>query len=149
GVSPSQVRQALAANNVLAAVGQTKGSLVQVNLTANTDLRSVHEFQQLVVRENNGSVVRLGDLADVVLGAEDYDTAVNFTGQTAVFIGVWSLPNANSLDVIARVRGELDGLQREIPKQIDARIAYDATTYIESAISDVERTLAETLVIVV
>ena len=104
GVSPSQVRQALASNNYLAAVGQTKGSLVQVNLTANTDLSSVREFKQLVVRQKNGSVVRLGDLAEVVLGAEDYDTSVNFSGQTAVFIGMWALPNANSLDVIARVR---------------------------------------------
>src|SRR5919201_1768992 len=92
-VSPAQVRQGLAANNYLAAVGQTKGSLVQVNLTANTDLRSVKEFKDLVGREREGAVVRLGDVADVVLGAEDYDAAVNFSGQTAVFIGVWSLPN--------------------------------------------------------
>src|SRR5512139_2096694 len=96
-ISPAQVRQALAANNYLAAVGQTKGSLVQVNLTANTDLRSVKEFQQLVIRERDGAMVRLGDVAEVVLGAEDYDTAVNFSGQTAVFIGVWALPNANAL----------------------------------------------------
>ena len=149
GISPSQVRQALAANNYLAAVGQTKGSLVQVNLTANTDLRSVHEFQQLVVRESKGSVIRLGDLADVALGAEDYDTAVNFSGQTAVFIGVWALPNANSLDVIRRVRAEMDNLKKEIPDQIQAAIAYDGTSYIKSAIDDVEHTLGETLLIVV
>src|SRR6266545_3783979 len=146
-VSPAQVRQALAANNSLAAVGQTKGSLVQVNLTANTDLRSAKEFQQLVLREKDGAVVRLGDVADVVLGAEDYDAAVNFSGQTAVFIGVWSLPNANSLDVIKRVRAEIESLQKEIPEQIQARVAYDATAYIRDAISEVETTLAETLLI--
>jgi multidrug efflux pump len=149
GVSPGQVRQALAANNYLAAVGQTKGSLVQVNLTANTDLNSVHEFQQLVVRQKNGAVVRLGDIADIVLGAEDYDTAVNFTGQTAVFIGVWALPNANSLDVIQRVRAEMDNLKKEIPEQITAVVAYDGTAYIKSAIREVEHTLGETLLIVV
>ncbi|HET9554837.1 MAG TPA: efflux RND transporter permease subunit [Anaeromyxobacteraceae bacterium] len=148
-VSPAQVRQALAANNYLAAVGQTKGSLVQVNLTANTDLRSAQEFEQLVVRERGGAVVRLRDVADVVLGAEDYDTMVNFSGQTAVFIGVWALPNANSLDVIKRVRAELASLQKEIPEQIQARIAYDGTAYIQSAIEEVERTLGETLLIVV
>src|SRR5438046_8507167 len=109
-VSPAQVRQALAANNYLAAVGQTKGALVQVNLTANTDLRSVAEFKEMAIRQNNGAVVRLKDIADVVLGAEDYDAQVNFTGQTAVFIGVWALPNANSLDVIKRVRVEMDKL---------------------------------------
>jgi multidrug efflux pump len=148
-VSPAQVRQALAANNFLAAVGQTKGSLVQVNLTANTDLRSVAEFKDLVVRESKGAVVRLGDVADVVLGAEDYDAAVNFSGQTAVFIGVWSLPNANSLDVIKRVRAEMDSLQKELPEQIHAVIAYDATAYIRSAVREVESTLADTLMIVV
>ena len=91
-ISPAQVRQALAQNNYLAAVGQTKGSLVQVNLTANTDLRSPKEFEQLVVREQAGAVVRLGDIADVVLGAEDYDTAVNANGQTAVFMGIFPSP---------------------------------------------------------
>ncbi|HSD18809.1 MAG TPA: efflux RND transporter permease subunit [Anaeromyxobacter sp.] len=148
-VSPAQVRKALESNNYLAAVGQTRGSLVQVNLTTNTDLRSVKEFERLVVRERDGALVRLGDIANVVLGAEDYDAAVNFSGQTAVFIGVWALPTANSLDVIQRVRAEMDSLQKEIPEQIDARIAYDGTAYIKDAISEVEQTLAETLAIVV
>ena len=149
GLSPSQVRQALAANNYLAAVGQTKGSLVQVNLTANTDLNSVREFQQLVVRQKDGAVIRLGDVADIALGAEDYDSSVNFTGKTAVFIGVWALPNANALDVIGRVRVEMTNLQKEIPEQISAVIAYDGTNYIKNAVREVEHTLAETLLIVV
>ncbi|MBZ4417872.1 efflux RND transporter permease subunit [Myxococcus sp. RHSTA-1-4] len=148
-ISPAQVRQALAANNYLAAVGQTKGSLVQVNLTANTDLRSVEEFRQLIVRRDGGAVVRLSDIADVVLGAEDYDSEVNFTGQTAVFIGIWALPNANSLDVIQRVRAEMDSLRRDIPEQINATIAFDGTEYIQNAIDEVVKTLGETLLIVV
>jgi multidrug efflux pump len=148
-VSPAQVRQALAQNNYLAAVGQTKGQLVQVNLTANTDLRSPAEFEQLVIRQGGGATVRLRDVADVVLGAEDYDSAVNFSGQTAVFIGVWSLPNANSLDVIKRVRTEMDSLQKELPEQIKATIAYDGTAYIRSAIREVVSTLRDTLLIVV
>src|SRR5438874_1897277 len=148
-VSPVQIQRALAANNYLAAVGQTKGQLVQVNLTANTDLRSPEEFAQMVVRQDGQKSVHLRDVADVVLGAEDYDTAVNFSGQTAVFIGVWSLPNANSLDVIKRVRTEMDSLQKEIPQQIQARIAYDGTAYIRSAISEVASTLRDTLLIVV
>jgi len=148
-VSPAQVRQALAANNYLAAVGQTKGSLVQVNLTANTDLRSPKEFQQLVVKEHAGAVIRLGDVADIALGAEDYDTEVNANGQTAVFMGIFALPNANSLDVIKDVRTEMGALQKEIPEQLKASIAYDATGYIRSAISEVRETLLETLLIVV
>ena len=98
-VSPAQVRQALADNNFLSAVGSTKGSLVQVDLTANTDLHSVDDFKNLVIRQENGTLVRLGDVADVVLGAEDYNTEVRFSGQRAVFMGIFVLPNANSIDV--------------------------------------------------
>ena len=99
-ISPDQIRQVLAANNFLSAVGHTKGSLVQVNLTANTDLRSVDEFKNLVVKQNGDQLVRLSDVADVVLGAENYDSEVRFGGERAVFMGIWVLPNANSLDVI-------------------------------------------------
>ncbi|RKH08952.1 multidrug efflux protein [Corallococcus sp. CA053C] len=148
-VSPSQVRQALAANNSLAAVGQTKGSLVQVNLTTNTSLRSVEEFKQLIVRRDGGAVVRLSDIADVVLGAEDYDTDVTLNGKTAVFIGIWSLPNANSLEVMQRIRDEMGALQKEMPEQIHGSIAFDGTEYIQNAIDEVVSTLAETLLIVV
>jgi multidrug efflux pump len=148
-VSPMQVRQALAANNYLTAVGQTKGSLVQVNLTADTDLRSVEEFKRLVIREQGGATVRLEDIGDVVLGAEDYDAEVHFSGQTAVFMGIWPLPNANSLDVIRRVRAEMGGVQKDLPIGMQARIAYDATTYIDNAIHEVLKTLSETLLIVI
>jgi multidrug efflux pump len=148
-IGPAQVRNALAANNYLAAVGQTKGALIQVNLTTNTDLESVEEFKHLVVREQDGVIVRLEDIAEVALGAESYDDQVNFTGATAVFVGVWVLPNSNSLDVIKRVRTELDAIRDELPEQLRAEIAYDATKYIDSAIREVVTTLSETLAIVV
>ncbi|WP_375754472.1 efflux RND transporter permease subunit [Corallococcus exercitus] len=148
-VSPIQVRQALSANNALAAVGQTKGSLVQVNLTANTGLRSVEEFKQLIVRKDGGAVVRLSDIADVVLGAEDYDTDVTLNGKTAVFVGIWSLPNANSLDVMQRIRQEMDSLKKDLPEQIHGGVAFDGTDYIQNAIDEVVSTLIETLIIVV
>lgn len=147
-ISPAQIRDALAANNFLSAVGHTKGSLVQVNLSANTDLRSVEEFRNLVVRQSGNNLVRLGDVADVVLGAEDYDAEVRFSGQRAVFMGVWPLPNANSLDVIKRVRAELDSIQKELPTGLSGGIAYDATKYIDDAIHEVLKTLTETLLIV-
>ena len=147
-VSPVQVRQALAANNFLSALGQTKGSLIQVNLTADTDLRSVPEFKQLVIRQEHGALVRLGDIAEVVLGAEDYNTEVRFSGQTAVFMGVWVLPNSNSLDVIKAVTVEIDKIQKDLPTGMKAAVAYDATGYIRNALSEVFKTLMETLLIV-
>ena len=148
-VSPAQVRQALVANNFLAAVGKSKGSLIQVNLTANTDMRSVEDFKQLVIREQNGALVRIQDVGQVVLGAEDYDTEVRFSGQTAVFMGIWPLPNANSLDVIKRVRVEMEAISKQLPNGLSGRIAYDGTAYIENAIHEVVKTLSETLLIVV
>jgi multidrug efflux pump len=147
-INPSQVRDALAANNFLSAVGHTKGSLVQVNLTANTDLRSVEEFKNLVVRQSGDTLVRLRDIADVALGAEDYDSEVRFSGERAVFMGVWPLPTANSLDVIKRVRTELSAIKKELPSGLKGGIAYDATKYIQDAINEVIKTLTETLVIV-
>jgi multidrug efflux pump len=148
GISPDEVRQALAANNFLSAIGRTKGSLVQVNLTANTDLRSVEEFENLVLRQTGDTLVRLRDVADVALGAEDYDSEVRFTGERAVFMGVWVLPNANSLDVIKRVREEMAAIQTDLPTGLTGRVAYDATKYIDDAIREVIKTLTETLVIV-
>jgi multidrug efflux pump len=148
-ISPAEVRAVLAANNYLSALGRTKGALVQVNLTANTAIRSVDEFKRLAIRERDGAIVRLGDIADVVLGAEDYDAEVRFNGETAVFIGVFPLPNANTLDVIAAVRSELDAIKRDLPRGLDTFIAYDGTEYINNAIHEVYRTLADTLLIVI
>lgn len=148
-ITPAELIRALSANNYLAAVGKTKSSLIQVNLTANTDLRSVEEFKQLVIRQTDAGLVRLRDVADVVLGAEDYDTEVRFSGETAVFMGIWTLPSANSVDVIQAVRQEMDKIQNNLPASMKARIAYDATKYIKDAINEVTRTLLETLLIVV
>jgi multidrug efflux pump len=149
GISPSDVRTALAANNYLAAVGQTHGSWIQVNLTADTDLTSVEEFRRMVVRQNGDRFVRLEDIAQVSLGAESYDAEVRFSGETAVFMGIWALPNANSLDVMKRVALEMEEIKKDLPTGMQAGIAYDATRYIDDAIQEVVKTLAETLLIVV
>jgi multidrug efflux pump len=148
-VSPAQVRQALAANNFLAAVGRSKGAFIQVNLTANTNLNTIDDFKALAIRQQNGSIVRLSDIADVAMGAEDYDSEVHFSGQTAVFIGIWPLPNANSIDVIKKVQTEMAAIQRDLPRGMQARVAYDATRYINNAINEVLKTLGDTLLIVV
>jgi multidrug efflux pump len=148
-ITPSAVRDALAKNNYLSAIGSTKGSMVSVNLVANTNLKSPEEFKQLVVKQNNGVVVRLGDVADVVLGAENYDQDVRFNGETATFMGVWVLPTANSLEVIKQVRATIPGIQAQLPEGMKVGIPYDSTAYIQDAINEVLRTLTETLLIVI
>jgi multidrug efflux pump len=149
GVSPAEIRQALASNNYLAAVGQTKGQLVQINLTATTDLQTVEGFKKLVIRERDGALVRLEDIADVALGADNYDQDVRLSGRKEVFMGIWVLPNANSLDVIAQVRDELETIKTELPTGMRATVAFDSTNYINSAVNEVTRTLTETVAIVV
>ncbi|HEX9501999.1 MAG TPA: efflux RND transporter permease subunit, partial [Thermoanaerobaculia bacterium] len=149
GISPSQVQTALAQNNYLSALGRTKGSMTSVNLVANTNLQTADEFKQLVVKEDNGTVVRLSDIADVVLGAETYEQEVAFNGQTAVFIGIFTLPTANTLDVMKAVRAAIPDIQAQLPAGMKVGVPYDSSEYIQSAINEVLKTLAETLIIVV
>ena len=149
GISPSQIREALAANNYLAAIGSTKGALVQTYLAANTDMHSAEDFRRLVIYQKDDTIVRLQDIADVELGAEDYDTLVRYSGQTAVFAGVFPQPNANIIDVIGGVREELRQLKQDMPLGLDASIGYDASEYVANAIREVTGTLIDTLLIVI
>jgi multidrug efflux pump len=149
GIAPSAVRDALARNNYLSALGQTKGSMVSVNLVANTDLKTPEEFRQLVVKEQGGVVVRLADIAEVSLGAENYEQDIRFNGESATFMGVWVLPTANSLDVVSKVRDALPQIQAQLPAGMKVGIPYDSTAYIHDAIGEVLSTLTETLLIVI
>ena len=149
GLSASEVWSTLGRNNSLSALGRTKGTMTSVNLVANTDLKTPEEFRQMVVAQNGSDVVRLGDIADVSLGAEDYDSEVKFNGQSATFMGVWVLPTANALDVIKNVRASVKELEKELPVGITVGIPYDSTKYIEDSIHEVLKTLTETLLIVV
>jgi len=148
GLTASDISNALAANNFLSAVGNTKGQMVQINLTASTNLKSVDEFRKLVVKQQGGAVVRLGDVANVTLGAEDYDSEVGFDGKKAVYIGINIAPAANLLDVIARVRNTFPDIKSQLPAGLQGEIVYDSTKFVNSAIEEVIWTLGEALIIV-
>jgi len=148
GISAAEVRQALGNNNALAAVGATKGSMIQVSLVADTDLKNVDQFKQLVVARRDGAIIRLEDVAEVVLGAESYDEEVRFGGQKATFMGIWVLPTDSTVEVIKRVRAAFPDLQVRLPSGLNAKIAYDATAYIDDALKEIVKTLLETLLIV-
>src|SRR5438270_1083621 len=149
GIVPATVHYGPARTHYLSAVGHTKGSMVSVNLIANTDLRTSDEFRQLAVKEDKGVGVRLGEIADVVLGAQNYEQDVRFNGETATFMGIWVLPTANSLEVIKQVRAAIPEIQSQLPPGMKVGIPYDSTAYIQDAINEVLRTLTETLLIVV
>ncbi len=147
-VTAQDVYAALGSNNYIAAVGTTKGQMVSVDLTAATDLHSVDEFKQLIIKQNGTSVVRLQDVADVVLGAENYDLNVAFSGKRSVFIGIKVAPEANILDVAKRVREAFPELQRGLPTGVTGQIVYDSTDFINTSIFEVVKTLIEALLIV-
>jgi multidrug efflux pump len=147
-LSPGDVHAALERNNFLAAVGQTKGNLVQVNLLANTDLRSAEEFKDLIVADRNGAIVRLRDVARVELGAEEADKVAKFSDREAVYLGVWPLVGSNEIEVAHRLRAEMERLRPTLPSDIDMRLAYDATVFMEGALKDITKTLGETILIV-
>jgi multidrug efflux pump len=147
-VAASDVYSALAANNYLTAVGSTKGQMVSVDLTANTDLHTLDGFRQLIVRQQNSTVVRLEDVATVELGAEDYDSGVTWNGSHSVFLAVQNAPKANVLQVAQAVRDALPDIQAQLPSGMRAEVVYDTTMFVRSAIREVIKTLVEALVIV-
>ncbi|MEJ0008918.1 MAG: efflux RND transporter permease subunit [Steroidobacteraceae bacterium] len=147
-VAASDVYNALAANNYLTAVGSTKGQMVSVDLTADTDLHSLDGFRKLIVRQQNSTVVRLEDVATVELGAEDYDSGVTWNGRHSVFLAVQNSPKANVLQVAQAVRDALPAIQAQLPSGMRAEIVYDTTMFVRSAIREVVKTLVEALLIV-
>ncbi len=150
GLTASEVVAALAANNVLSAVGASKGSMVEIDLKADTDLRSVEGFEDMVLREQGGAIVRLGDIAEVELGNEGYTSSSMFIDQEAVFVQIDVAPDANAIEVIARVRQVYaETIAPRLPEGIVGNINYDATVYIQNAISDVQTTIIEAMIIVI
>jgi len=148
GVTGSEVNTALATNDFISAIGRTKGQMVTVDLVANTTMHTTEEFRNLVIKSQNGANVRLGDIATITLGSENYDSSVSFDNATAVYIGIKVAPTANLLTVIEGVRQAFPGIQEQLPEGLNSRIVYDATKFVNSSIDEVIKTLIEALLIV-
>jgi multidrug efflux pump len=149
GLTAADVSAALAQNDFLSAVGATRGQMLQINLTASTNVKSLDGFRNLIIKSVNGSYIRLSDVAKVTLGAEDYDSQFSFDGRPAVPIGIKITPTANVLDVIKRVRAALPGIESQLPQGLSLKVAYDSTAFIQGSIDEVEHTLIEAVVIVI
>ncbi len=148
-LTAGEVTERLRAQNVLSAVGETRGNYVKIGIRANTDLNTPDQFRQLVVKTDGDSVVRLADVADVVLGAENYDQTAGWNGDPAIFIAIYGRPDANILDVIDQVREVWPGIVSALPEGLEAAIGYDATNFVREAIGEVETTLLEAVFIVI
>jgi multidrug efflux pump len=148
GLTAADISQALAGNDFISGIGNTKGQMVQVSLTASTSLHSVAEFKNLIIKQTDTTLVRLSDVANVVLGAEDYESEVGFDGKKAVYVGIQVAPAANLLDVIKGVRDVFPSIQAQLPQGLSGEIIYDSTEFVNSAIKEVISSLLQALVIV-
>jgi multidrug efflux pump len=147
-VTPNEVAAALATNDFISAVGRTDGTMFTVNLTASTGLTTEEEFRNLVIRSDSQAIIRLRDVGKVSLGSENYDTSVGFSGQRAVYVGIQIAPAANLLDVIAGIKKILPDIEKQLPQGLNAKIAYDSSEFVSSAIHEVIRSLLEAIIIV-
>src|SRR6185437_14441514 len=147
-LSPGDVQGALLRNNYLAAVGRTKGNFAQINLLANTDLRSAQEFQELIVTDRGGAIVRLKDVAKVEREAEEADMVAKYNQAQGVYLGIWPVPGTNEIDVAHRLRDEMGRVRPTLPSDIDMKLVWDGTMFMRNALAEITKTLSETILIV-
>ena len=148
GLTAADVSKSLSENDYISSLGRTKGQMVQVDLTGSTNLHTVDDFKNLVLKQEGGAIVRLDDVAHVMLGSDDYETEVGFDGQKAVYIGIQVAPSANLLDVISGVLKVFPDIQAQLPQGLTGKVIYDSTKFVNSSIHEVIRTLVEALLIV-
>lgn len=147
-LSPGDVQGALRRNNYLAAVGRTKGNVAQINLRANTDLRSAAEFEELIVADRGGAIVRLKDVARVERGAEEAEMIAKYNATEGVYLGIWPVPGANEIEVQHRLLEEMERIRSTLPHDIDMQLVWDGTMFMRNALTEITKTLSETILIV-
>lgn len=148
GLTSTDVSNALAKNNFISAAGRTDGNMVSVNLKTDTNLTTLEQFRNLVLKSQNGAIIRLGDVANVSLGAQNYDTAVSFDGESAIYIGIKLTPAANLLTVLNNLKTVFPEIEAQMPQGLNAKIVYDSSKYVNSSIDEVIKSLLEAFLIV-
>jgi multidrug efflux pump len=149
GLTAADVSDAIAANNYLSSAGSTQGNLMTVSITATTDLHTVDEFKKIVLKNDNGKLVHLSDVAKVELGQESYQAYATNKHTVATFVGIQSTPNANPLTVIKGVNKLAKQIDKNLPQGLTQDIAYDATQYINTSIWEVIQTISEAAIMVI
>ncbi len=153
-LTPGDIYSALQRNNFLAAIGQVKSESVQIDLLTNTDLRSVEEFNEMIVSQtpstadSPGQTIRLHDVARVELGSEEPMATAMHRGKKAVYISVWPLPGTNEIDVSTGLQAAMDELKADLPAHVEMQLAYDGTMFMRKSLAEISKTLGETVLIV-
>lgn len=148
GLTASDVYAALGNNDFISSLGNTKGQMTQITLTATTGLHEPKEFGNLILKQANGAIIRLKDVAKVELGADNYDQFVTFDNKQGVYIGIKVAPTANLLNVISGVRAAFPPIQAGLPVGLTGTIVYDSTEFVNASIDEVLTALIEALLIV-
>lgn len=148
-ITPSDIANALQSKNFQTAAGKTKGEYVAYDISAATDLHTAAQFRNIVIKSEANSLVHLGDVANVELGSQNYDSSVTFNGKQAIFVAITATPTSNPLTVIGQVHKTLPQLTQNYPPGLHSKVVYDATDYIRSSIHEVIKTIAEAALIVI
>lgn len=148
-VSAAEIMTAISAGNYQSAAGQTRGDFVQTNVNAITDTSDPEVVKRFVIREQDGKTVRLGDVARVELGAENYDSLVMFDGLPSIYIGILGTTDGNPLTTIENVNVKLEELKKSFPPGLQADVAFDSTRFIQASIDEVIITLLQAALIVI
>ena len=149
GLTAADVAQAIRRNNYQAAPGQVKGMYVVSNVRVNTDLNSVDDFRDMVIRNDGNGLVRVGDVGTVELAAAATETSGAMDGEPALHIGLFPTPKGNPLDIVAGARGLMPQIEATLPPGVRIDLGYETARFIQASIDEVVRTLAEAVLIVV
>ena len=147
-LTAGELVQVLLANNYQAGIGTTRDDSVQIDLSTNTDVSNPEQFERLVIKQSDGSVVRLGDIARTELGSQTYDSIALYKGQPSTYVAIELAPGANPLDVAESVRNTLPDIADQLPDGLAVELPYDASEFIDQSINEVIKTLIEAVFIV-
>ncbi|MGB3847934.1 MAG: efflux RND transporter permease subunit [Sphingopyxis sp.] len=149
GLSAGDIAAALRANNVQSAPGRLKGTDTAINITAGTDLRDLEAFRQMVVKRVDGGIVRLGDVATVEIGGQNYDSSAMTSGRRSVTIAITPTPDGNPLEIVKAVKALVPDMQRVAPPGVEVISQFDVAHFVNASIDEVSKTLVEAIVIVI
>ncbi|HNA21758.1 MAG TPA: efflux RND transporter permease subunit, partial [Agitococcus sp.] len=148
-LTPQDIESALRAQNVEIPSGRVESVQREFSVLAETDLNTVEQFENIIIKQQDGLLLRIADVARVEIAPEDVRRIARFNGTPAVALGVIKTSTANPLEVSKAVRAELPRIEQSLPKGMQVRLAYDSSVFIQESINSVQRTIIEAIVLVV
>jgi multidrug efflux pump len=149
GLTMVDLQSVLRIQNSDLAKGQISDGVTSADILANDQISHAEDYKPILVGYNNGSAVHLEDVADVIDSVQNVRTAGYLNGKRAVLLIIFRQPGANIIQTVDRIRAELPAVEASIPQGIVTTIVLDRTTTIRASVTDVERTLALSIVLVI